>query len=106
MKKTATFTGTEYHADTPSGAHWRHYLLDPPMTYTEYNVEGQPYERSAAYVIVSAADVPLSGPETYIFPATAKGEIDDFGELEGSYRGGLDHRLALENAGYEVDGDD
>lgn len=65
------------------------YRLDPPLSESEY-------------VVVSASVVPYSGPETYIFPATEGGEIADGGELDGSYRGGLDHELALLNAGYVV----
>ena len=56
------------------------------------------------YVIVSAAVVPYSGPETYIFPADGPDAEDasDFGELDGSYRGGLSHEKALARAGYSV----
>jgi hypothetical protein len=54
------------------------------------------------HVVVSAAVAAFSGPETYIFPADASGKVSDWGELEGSYRGGLDHAEALFGAGYEV----
>lgn len=47
-----------------------------------------------SYVIVSATVVPYSGPETLVFPATADGEIADWGEIGGG-RGYLDHELAL-----------
>ena len=40
--------------------------------------------------------------ETYIFPADEDGNVLDWGELEGSYRGGMDHEEALHNAGYEI----
>jgi len=62
-------------------------------------------------VIVSATRVPYSGPETYIFGAAKLEKTDkfgndwetaDWGELDGSYRGGLSHAQALENAGYEI----
>lgn len=56
----------------------------------------------ATHVVVSAADVPYSGPETFIFPADAKGEVTGWGELDGSYRGGLSHDAALTKAGYAV----
>lgn len=69
----------------------KHYRLDPPL------------DGIYADVVVSAADVPYSGPETFIFGANEKGEISDWGELPGSYRGGLDHEQALRNAGYTVD---
>ena len=65
------------------------YRMEPPH-------DGHPY------CIVSAAHVPFSGPETYIFPATSAGEVADWGELDGSYKGGLDHAEALEGAGYTI----
>lgn len=71
------------------GALWHLYKMDPPL-------EG------AAWVVVSAADVMFSGPETYIFPADEDGHITDWFELDGSYRGGLDHEHALALAGYTV----
>ena len=55
------------------------------------------------YVIVSAVVAPYSGAETYIFPANKQGEVTDWGELEGSFRGSLDHLTALENAGYDIE---
>lgn len=41
-------------------------------------------------------------PETYIFPANKKGEVVSWGELDGSYRGGMNHEKALRDAGYEI----
>lgn len=60
--------------------------------------DGNKYE----YVVVSAVDVPFSGPETYIFGADENGGITDWMELPGSFRGALDHNEALEGAGYTV----
>jgi hypothetical protein len=65
------------------------YRLTPPLD-------------GAEFVVVSAANVPCSGPETYIFPATSDGKITDFLELDGSFRGALDHERALSGAGYEI----
>lgn len=65
------------------------YRLEPPLDGHEY-------------VVVSATVVPYSGPETYVFAASDEGEISDWGELEGSYRGGLSIDEALRGAGYEV----
>lgn len=67
------------------------YKVDPPMAGTDH-------------VIVSATVAMFSGPETYIFPAeNAESERpSDWGELDGSYRGGLDHAEALAGAGYEL----
>ena len=72
------------------------YACFPPMT--EYN--GKSYR----YVVVSASSVMFSGPETYIFPADKTGEIVDWGELDGSYKGDLSHYEALMNAGYTIVG--
>jgi hypothetical protein len=54
------------------------------------------------HVVVSAVVVLFSGPETYIFPATSEGKVISWGELEGSFRGGLDHAVALMGAGYSI----
>jgi hypothetical protein len=65
----------------------------------------EPHE-GASLVIVSAVIVPFTGPETYIFPATAesleRNEPSSWIEMNGSYRGGLNHAEALRRAGYEV----
>jgi hypothetical protein len=71
----------------------RVYELSSPMTWDGGATD---------YVIVSATVVPFSGPETYIFPADADGEVLAWGELDGSFQGGLDHERALNGAGYEV----
>lgn len=65
------------------------YKLAPPLDGNEF-------------VIVSAAEVPYTGPETYIFPASEDGQITDWRELDGSFRGGLDHAEALAGAGYQI----
>lgn len=70
------------------------YMLDKPMKDCDDN--------HVKYVIVSSADVPFSGPETFIFPATGEGEVTSFIELEGSFQGGLCHKTALNNAGYKI----
>lgn len=74
------------------------YRLSPPLSGEDW--EGEEYEHR--YVIASGANVPYSGPETYLFPANEKGEITDWRELEGSFRGGIDCDRAIENAGYVV----
>ena len=53
-------------------------------------------------VAVSAVIAMFSGPETYIFPCDENGVVTDWGELNGSFRGALDHEQALTNAGYEI----
>ena len=73
----------------------RLYELSEPVEYGEGN-------KKTKFVVVSAAYVMFSGSETYIFPADKNGNVMDWGELEGSFRGGLDHVVALENAGFTV----
>jgi hypothetical protein len=70
---------------------WR---VDPPMAGSTGG--SGPH----SHVVTSSAVVMFSGPETYIFAATAEGEIVDWGELDGSMRGVLDHNAAIRNAGY------
>lgn len=65
------------------------YRLDPPLDGNEF-------------VAVSAANVIFSGPETYIFPCDENGNVTSWGELEGSFRGSLDHEKAIRSAGYEI----
>jgi hypothetical protein len=95
MTKTATFVRnlTGYTGDA------KLYKLDPPI---EQRNRGDDVEATHEYVVVSATSVMFSGPETYIFPGTADGEVADWGELDGSFRGGLDHEAALVGAGYTV----
>ncbi len=71
------------------------YKLDPPMK----DFEG---EKAYEHVIVSAVVAPMSGPETYIFPAKPNGEVIDFGELPGSQRDTMSHDCVLQDAGYTV----
>ena len=59
------------------------------------------------YVVVSAAtdskDVyNNSVGETFIFGSDECGKIKSFLELPGSYKGGLDHQKALNDAGYDI----
>lgn len=72
----------------------RVYRLDPPMDLYDGG--------TSEHVWVSAASVAYSGPETYIFASDAEGNVTDWCEQSGSYRGGLDHAEALRGAGYEV----
>ena len=72
----------------------RLYQLSEPIEHRD--------DEKTEYVIVSATVAPFSGPETYIFPSNSDGEVENWGELEGSYRGGLDHAEALRGAGFEV----
>lgn len=66
---------------------WR---VDPPVKFGD---------EKSRYVITSATVAMFSGPETYIFPANEDGEILSWLELDGSYRGGLDHDRAIRALG-------
>jgi len=55
------------------------------------------------YVVSSAANVWDSGPETYLFGCDKDGNIEDWGELHGSFRGRLDCEEAIKKAGYIIE---
>jgi hypothetical protein len=80
----------------------RMYSLDVPIKYKTWQGDEE-REFETNFVIVSAIVDNITGvPETYIFPTNVIGRVLDWGELDGSYRGGLDHAEALRNAGYEI----
>lgn len=54
------------------------------------------------HVVASATVIPMSGAETYIFPADEHGNVKYFVELDGSFRGKLDPDQAIEGLGYRV----
>jgi hypothetical protein len=80
----------------------RVYRLDPPIECERWGDDDEKEPASSEYVWVSAANVMFTGPETYIFACDAEGKVTDWGELEGSFRGGLDHAKALAGAGYTI----
>ena len=77
----------------------RLYKLSEPM---EYGMIGKDGDYKTEWVIVSAVIVPFSGAETYIFPSDEDGNAINYLEINGSYRGGLSHETALQNAGYII----
>ena len=79
---------------SPPGAIQRLYRLSVPMK----NYKDESFD----YVMMSGVYVPCSGPETYIFGADAEGNVLHWGELDGSFRGDIDHARALRGAGYAV----
>ena len=102
--KTATFvknlngngTGRVYHVDPPAPVH------DWSAAHMAYECTGEGDCSTTDHVWVSAVDVPFSGPETYIFACDSAGKVTNWGGMDGSYKGGLDHERALRGAGYEV----
>lgn len=71
----------------------------PDIQQKLYRLE-PPANRDVQYVVVSGADVPFSGPETYIFRSDEDGKITDWLEMRGSFRGDIDHARALSGLGY------
>jgi hypothetical protein len=83
-----------------SGAHWKYYRLEPPYKKTDWFDDSV---KEISIVCVSGVCNEWAH-ETYIFEAdvTKDGaEITDLSELEGSFRGSIDHDRALRNMGYE-----
>lgn len=79
------------------------FMVDPPMQYDIPWDDDGPPAKETSFVVVSATVVPYGfGPETYIFPADENGNVISWGELKGSYKGGLSHKTALHRAGYTV----
>ena len=77
------------------------YKLDEEIGYcADWNEPGK-FAGYTRYVVVSATDV-MDGPETYIFPADEDGNVLDWQEMPGSYRGGLDHAEALRRMGATI----
>ena len=99
--KTATLIKEDVNDEAPG--YQSLYKVSPPVEYDKpWDDKKVSKAKTTEYIVVSAANVMMSGPETYIFPSNEKGEVIDWTELDGSYRGGLDHHEALTNAGYEV----
>jgi hypothetical protein len=63
--------------------------MDPPH-------EGSEFVRSSAAITFD------HGPETYLFPCDSEGNVNDWGELPGSFIGGMSHDDAIRRAGYEI----
>jgi hypothetical protein len=79
------------------------YRMSPPMLNERFDHEtGEYIETRDEYVVASAVTVFWSGPETYLFSADEDGEVTDWVELAGSFRGALDHAKALAGAGYVI----
>jgi hypothetical protein len=100
--KTKTKTATQLDTLKTFNGDARLYKLSEPIGY-DWDCDTDDYKSKTDYVVVSAANVLLDGPETFIFPADESGEVVHWGELGGSFRGGLDHERALNDAGYTVE---
>ncbi len=79
------------------------YRLSPPIEGYDWELdEADQAQPKYELVAVSQANVPFSGPETYIFPCDEDGEIIDFGELPGSRRGSISPDSLMRELGYNV----
>ena len=80
----------------------RLYRLSEPVEYG-YSYDGETLPKTD-HVVVSATVVGYGeGPETYIFPGAADSDEPlAWGEMDGSFKGGLDHAEALRGLGFEV----
>lgn len=94
MTITATMVDPNPGGDGVFRGDARLYRLSEPVPC------GWDNEGSTDHVIVSAVVAPYSGPETYIFPASADGKVMDWIEMDGSFQGGLDHAAAIAGAGW------
>lgn len=80
------------------------YKLSKPVEYgTVWDDDGnEAPEGQTDHIVISATNVMFSGPETYIFAADKTGEVISWSEMPGSFKGGLDHNMALSRAGFEL----
>ena len=100
MNKTATLL-----QDNLVGfkGHAAFYKLSPPFESIDYDYNDYCIWLKHEYVVVSATFAfDHGGPETFIFPADAKGKMTSWGELPGSQRDTLDHDYVLNQLGYQV----
>lgn len=82
----------------------RVFKLSEPHAYESEDDEKAP--ETYEHVLVSAAIVAFEGPETYIFGAKqvdGKWRVNNWVEMDGSFKGALDHEKALQNAGYKLE---
>lgn len=99
-RKIATFLRNLSDNDWTGDA--RLFRVSPPIQYTCWDA-GERATRFTEYVVVSATCAMLTGDETYIFAADVNGRVQSWLELDGSFRGGMNHAAALAGAGYSVE---
>ena len=85
----------EFICDLPvkqTGATQKLWEVEPPV-----DLDGKKVECFVSSAVVAT----FSGPETYLFRSDAHGEVIDWAELPGSFRGALDHEAAVK--GFEAE---
>jgi len=78
------------------------FKVHPAIEWERYDERGNKEKKKSSYIVVSRTDVPYSGLETYIFPASASGKVLSWLELSGSRRGDVGITEVLEDLGYKV----
>lgn len=81
-----------------------------------YRLSEKPEGCESEFVVVSAVPslipagkakyIAPGNPETYIFSSDENGVVRCWGELEGSFQGGMDHARALRGLGFEIVSDE
>ena len=79
------------------------YKLSSPVRFIDTSLEASK-KRQTKFVILSSVDLALDhgGSETFIFPADAKGKIQNWQELDGSSKGKVSHSAALDTLGFNL----
>lgn len=102
MTIKATRLGSVNPGSVAQQIHWR---LSEPVGYGyEFDSLGVPKAMAITVFVVTSASLVFGTPETFIFPADDEGNILDWGEMDGSYRGGLNHERAILGAGWSIPG--
>ena len=78
------------------------YELSEPLDGNKFVVVSAVDLGAEAHILDSVFGNPRASCETYIFAADENGNVSEWGELDGSFKGGKDHARALRGAGYEI----
>lgn len=84
--------------DNFQGEAWL-YKIDPPAK--EEPVLCDEVSESE-YIVSSAVSTMFGSSETFLFLCDKDGNVLNWGELEGSFCGGMDNDKAVRDAGYEI----
>ena len=77
------------------------YKLSESVPYN-FDWDTDKYLDETLYVVISAANVPYSGIETFMFPSDKDGNILDWGEMSASEKGTLSHQDIIDNTSWEL----
>jgi hypothetical protein len=92
MQTTNGFTVEVCSTQTsPIGANQTIWSISPSIEYRDSDNN----RHRTDFVLTSAANVPFQGWETYIFPCDEDGNVLNWLELPGSFKGEPDHEKAI-----------